>query len=272
MRCAALCRSFRYSKEYLSQIPELSRQSPWAARHNSTFGAGTAYHRNQDLRANLRVFEHSLTSGGGVAWPHAQPTKLQGGPKSEVMVRAGLSHYITTQLRDASITYSFDGVPLRDWAAHKAVLHVDGITCSSKLWQLLALGSVVLREQSGYEAFYDKLLTKWVHYIPFWRHRPREVVAAHAWVAANDAEAASIAKRGQAFAAELLNKASLDCFWVMLLQQYARLLRFTPGQRQGAVLIPIDAWLAAQEKAHTDWPDNFVRDMGARLEYTDPMQ
>lgn len=35
-----------------------------------------------------------------------------------------------------------------------------GISCSSRIVQLLALGSVVLREQSGYMGFYDRLLTK----------------------------------------------------------------------------------------------------------------
>ena len=77
-----------------------------------------------------------------------------------LQVRAGFSHYVTTQLRNPAITYSFDPLPLPAWAAHKALVHVDGISCSSKVWQLLALGSVVVREQSGFEAFYDKLLTK----------------------------------------------------------------------------------------------------------------
>ncbi len=57
---------------------------------------------------------------------------------------------------------------------------------------------------------------------------------------------------------------------VMLLQEYARLLRFVPGQRPGVALVPIDAWLVAQEKAHAEWPDNHVRDVGARLAVADP--
>ena len=33
--------------------------------------------------------------------------------------------------------------PLQGWAAYKWVMHVDGITCSSRLEKLLSLGSLV---------------------------------------------------------------------------------------------------------------------------------
>jgi hypothetical protein len=38
-----------------------------------------------------------------------------------------------------------------------------------RLEQLLALGSLVIKEESGYQAFYHHLLQPGVHYVPFWK-------------------------------------------------------------------------------------------------------
>ena len=44
------------------------------------------------------------------------------------------------------------GLSIPEWARFRWVVHVDGITCSSSLEKLLSLGSLVLREESGYRA------------------------------------------------------------------------------------------------------------------------
>eukprot|EP00955_Chlamydomonas_euryale_P082409 363718-Chlamydomonas_euryale.AAC.8 len=49
-------------------------------------------------------------------------------------------------------------VPMADHARFKYLLHLDGQTCSSRLEQLLVMGSLVLKEESGYHAFYHHLL------------------------------------------------------------------------------------------------------------------
>jgi hypothetical protein len=41
-------------------------------------------------------------------------------------------------------------VPLVDWAAWRWLAHVDGISCSCRLEKLLSLGSLLLKEESGY--------------------------------------------------------------------------------------------------------------------------
>lgn len=38
-----------------------------------------------------------------------------------------------------------------------------------RLDQLLTLKSLVFKEESGYYAFYHKLLEPYKHYIPFWK-------------------------------------------------------------------------------------------------------
>lgn len=49
------------------------------------------------------------------------------------------------------------------------LLHLDGQACSSRLEQLLPLGSLVFKEDSGYWAFYHHLLQPHKHYMPFWK-------------------------------------------------------------------------------------------------------
>ncbi|KAG2433671.1 hypothetical protein HXX76_008042 [Chlamydomonas incerta] len=251
----------------------LAREHPWEARLASAFAAGTNYHRHQAVASTLRQWDG----------------KNRG--KTVEMVREALADYLAQELRHPNITYSKGSTPMADWARHRMVMHVDGISCSSRIVQLLALGSVVLREQSGYTAFYDRLLAKFVHYVPFWSQRPREVLWAYNWVLANDEAARAIAGRGQAFARHFLSREAVECFWLLLLRQYARLQRFRPGARgpeaaaaaagagaaaptgtaggaggQRLVLTPIDDWLAKQEGTVTGWAPTHVADRGRELD------
>jgi hypothetical protein len=41
-------------------------------------------------------------------------------------------------------------MPMQYWSKYRYVAHIDGITCSCRLEKLLSLGSLVVRERSGY--------------------------------------------------------------------------------------------------------------------------
>ena len=137
--------------------------------------------------------------------------------------------------------------PIRDWAAHKYVVHVDGNACSSKLEQELPLGSLVFKEVSGYRSFYHRLLRPFVHYVPFWKFRPQELATALGWVDAHPEEAERIASTGAHFAETHLNSGALECYWLLLLREYAKLQRFQVGERQYARAephVPVAVFLA----------------------------
>jgi hypothetical protein len=186
------------------------------------------------------------------------------------MVREAFAAYVAEELRSANVSYAPGALPMAEWARYRHTLHVDGISCSSRLPQQLALGGVVIREQSGYLAFYDRpgLLQPMLHFLPFWRDRPHEVLAAMEWVAANEDAAQRMAARGQAFVRRYLSKQALECFWLLLLRALARLQRFQPGQRGGKPLrlMPVEEWLAAQEGLVKGWGLGHVTDIGAELE------
>ena len=133
---------------------------------------------------------------------------------------------------------------MREWGKYKYLLHVDGITCSSKLEQELPLGSLILKESSGFRSFYHRLLVPYEHYLPYWRHRPQELLDALAWAKAHQTESAAIAAAGRTFAKRYLHKRALTCYWRMLLAEYARLQRFQPGAALDASrLVPVDEYL-----------------------------
>ncbi|GIL49769.1 hypothetical protein Vafri_6042, partial [Volvox africanus] len=201
---------FHFDEEFLAVTERLNAEYPWEARLNQAFAAGVSYHRDQRIPSTTRQWD--------------------GMHRGEVVMnlRSTFSEYLRNELCHPNITYSQGQLRMQDWAKFKMVMNIDGISCSSRLFQLLSLGSVVLREQSGYFAFYDKLLRKFEHYVPFWSHRPREVVWAYNWVTANDAAARAIATRGQQFTRHFLSREAIECYWALLLHQYAKLLRFTP--------------------------------------------
>jgi hypothetical protein len=90
-----------------------------------------------------------------------------------------------------------------------------------------------------------------VHYVPFWRRLPQEALGGIAWAAANDGAAQAMAAAAQGLVARYLNKAALECFWVMLLTEYSRLLRYKPGGSNRTyphALVPIDQWLDTEQR------------------------
>lgn len=82
---------------------------------------------------------------------------------------------------------------------YKYLLHLDGQSCSSRLEQLLVLNSLVLKEESGYVAFYHHLLKEYKHYLPVWRQGqgPEDVLDAVRWAREHDEAAQQVAQNAQ---------------------------------------------------------------------------
>ncbi|KAG2502094.1 hypothetical protein HYH03_000586 [Edaphochlamys debaryana] len=118
---------------------------------------------------------------------------------------------------------------LREAAQYRALLHLDGQGLSSSLERLLALGSVVLREKSGYYTFYEKALQPGVHYLPWWVKTPDDLRTQLQWIASNPDEAARIARAGATFAVTHLNADARSCYWLYLLQRLSKALTYRPS-------------------------------------------
>ncbi len=150
----------------------------------------------------------------------------------------------------------------------------------TRLEQLLALGSLTVKEESGYVAFFHHLLKPMVHYAPFYikvitrrgqrcmvavvravqtrltpgmlatrAQAPEEVLGVLEWAQRHDAEAQRIAQAGQRFAQTFLHQRALSCYWLRLLQRYAQLQRFEPAGAARAYKwrVPLEHWLTKGE-------------------------
>ena len=207
---------------------------PWSQRKAALFGNHHVYGRIADSPSTVRL----AADGGPLPEWAKQSTRIY---LKNVSAWAGNN----TNMTGIALEILTHSLQMRDWGTYKYLLHIDGITCSSKLEQELPLGSLIFKESSGYRSFFHRLLTPYEHDVPYWRHRPQELLDALAWAAAHDAEAASIAAAGRLFAKRYLHKRALTCYWCLLLTEYAKLQRFQPGLAfNTSQLVPAEEYLS----------------------------
>ncbi|KAG2484896.1 hypothetical protein HYH03_016377 [Edaphochlamys debaryana] len=212
---------------------------PWAKKKAGLFGRFSPYVRAVNMHApelfregkegrNICVTANPSLLGCDVRkhyiWQYARGAK-----------RSGLPVDVAQQPKKDMLYH----------ASHKYLLHLDGQSCSSRLEQLLVLGSAVVKEESGYRAFFHHLLQPYKHYIPFWKKRPEETADALAWAAEHDDEAAQIAARAQRFALQYLHRRALMCYWLTLLKELSPLLRYKVGPEAGNRTFP--HWTPVEE-------------------------
>mmetsp|Transcript_28823 Transcript_28823/g.74387 ORF Transcript_28823/g.74387 Transcript_28823/m.74387 type:complete len:425 (+) Transcript_28823:1228-2502(+) len=208
---------FHYSKRFLQYIDTNFTDPPWELRAPKLYGRLGRWDRFVDPTSR-RTYRH------GMRTPRKWFTRW------------------TKDLQDPRIDVKdLPYVPITEWRRNKYIMFVDGITFSSKLEKLMALGSVTMVEQSGYRSFYQMQLRPFEHYVPFWFERPQEALDALAWMMANDNEARQIARNAQLFAKEMLNKQALRCYWMTLFREYAKLFKYRPADVQ------YDTWISATE-------------------------
>ena len=223
-----------YERKLTAELLENNAtELPWAQRQDVVFGNHHSYNRIADTPSTARV--------GADGQP--LPEWIKGSTRAylrNVSLWAG-----PEWVNSSSLEILTKSLPMHEWRQFKYLLHIDGITCTSKLEQMLPLGSLIMKEQSGYRSFFHRLLVPFEHYVPYWRHRPQELLDALAWARAHDAEAAAIGAASQALARKYLHKDGIRCYWVLLLTELARLQRgFTPGARlPPAALVPVEEYL-----------------------------
>ncbi|GIL89330.1 hypothetical protein Vretifemale_17159 [Volvox reticuliferus] len=61
-----------------------------------------------------------------------------------------------------------DRVPFSHHAYFKWLLHMEGITASSRLGQLFYTNSLVIAQRSPFLEYFYRSLRPWQHYVPFW--------------------------------------------------------------------------------------------------------
>ncbi|KAG1679647.1 hypothetical protein FOA52_006164 [Chlamydomonas sp. UWO 241] len=258
----------------LAHADDLNRRWPWGEKQDVAFGRFTTYARKLEVgqaglaRRGARGSEHHARERAPRHTPRkrALPRPVQicapvGKRGLACNARAHFMAWAASQAANGSAAAAAGGaaldvasrpkVSMHDHASYRYLVHLDGQSCSSRLEQLLVMGSVVLKEESGYRAFYHHLLAPYGHYLPFWVEQPEDILDALGWAQANSEQAQRIASRAQALAREVLTGEALACYWRNLVAGISRVLGFVPSveharARAGGFVQPVAEWLASE--------------------------
>ncbi|KAG2484899.1 hypothetical protein HYH03_016379 [Edaphochlamys debaryana] len=214
-----------FTQETLSRVQQSRERYPWGERNATLFGRFTGYDRLIDPRAP-ETFRRGANGTNICAPRELKP------PTVSCETRKHFVHEWAPQAVAAGAPIDLLGARLDMFhhAHYKYLLNLDGQSISTRLEQLLATGSLVVKEEGGYRAFYYPLLKPHVHYKPFWRQGPEEVLDVLSWAARHDDEAAAIGARGQAFAQTYLHTRALVCYWFTIIKELSTLMRYTPAR------------------------------------------
>lgn len=119
--------------------------------------------------------------------------------------------------------------PIAEHAQYQMVLNLDGYAASRRLGLLLAMNSVVLKQESRFREHYYASLRPCVHYLPIYKESETDVVDVATGVRADPATAQAISANAQAFALMHLTEEARLQYWEALLWRYAGLT----GRRRG---------------------------------------
>ncbi|GLI62738.1 hypothetical protein VaNZ11_005470 [Volvox africanus] len=209
-----------YDQTFLAAIPEFNKMS-WRDRKPVLFGRFSRYRTN-------RVSEDIFTYKAG---PEGRRICYKG--NRTCPFRDFFINKIVPK-DPARMDVSFIGrVSMLRHSHYKYLAHLDGQGISSRLEQLLSLGSLVFKEASGYYAYYYRsLLQHRVSLVEFWRDEevdgPEDVLRELDWAEANDEEAARVAAEGQRIAATYLTGNGRTCYWYRLMHGLRSVLSYTP--------------------------------------------
>ncbi|GIL69192.1 hypothetical protein Vretimale_12585 [Volvox reticuliferus] len=210
-----------YDQTFLAAIPEFNKMA-WRDRKPVLFGRFSRYRTN-------RVSEDIFTYKAG---PNGRRICFKG--NRTCPVRDYFINKIVPK-DPARMDVSFIGrVSMLRHTHYKYLAHLDGQGISSRLEQLLSLGSLVFKEASGYYAYYYRsLLQHRVNLVEFWKDEevdgPEDVLRELDWAAANDEAAARMAAEGQRIAATYLTGNGRTCYWYRLMHGLRSVLSYTPS-------------------------------------------
>ncbi|KAG2439683.1 hypothetical protein HYH02_010564 [Chlamydomonas schloesseri] len=213
--------------QLLMQLEEV-RRLPWANRTKIAFG-----------RWNKFCAPYQLLGGGRL--PSGEPFKCP---------RAWLPR-VAAEFPDLMDLGSLADPRLESGAARKRsvplahqnqfayLVSTDGFATSRKFEIYLLLGSLVLKAGSTRRGYFYDALAPDTHYLPVMNDSGRDIADRVRWARAHDAQAATIAAAGQAFAVRHLSRHSRLCFLRALLQQLAGRMKYRPSCARRRLCVPL---------------------------------
>lgn len=120
---------------------------------------------------------------------------------------------------------------------YKYQVNVDGTVAAYRFPYLMLGNSLVLKQDSQYYEHFYRHLRAGTHYVSVKRNLS-DLLEKIKWAKENDAEAAEMARAGQAAARELLQPSRLYCYYYRVLQTYAERQKGKPTLQADMELVP----------------------------------
>ncbi|KAJ6473121.1 glycosyl transferase family 90-domain-containing protein [Mycena sanguinolenta] len=114
-----------------------------------------------------------------------------------------------------------ENAPREDVYRYKYVFDVDGNSFSGRYLGLLRSGSLVFKS-TVFQEYFDDWLQPFVHYIPVLPDLS-DLVERIEWARTHDTEAQQIQLMGQKFAEQVITDGQNDCYFFLVLLEWARL-------------------------------------------------
>lgn len=120
---------------------------------------------------------------------------------------------------------------------YKYQVNVDGTVAAYRFPYLMLGNSLVLKQDSQYYEHFYRHLKAGIHYVSV-RRNLSDLLEKIKWATENDAEAAEIARMGQAAARDLLQPSRLYCYYYRVLLTYSERQTGRPTQHGDMELVP----------------------------------
>ncbi|XP_038070247.1 protein O-glucosyltransferase 2-like [Patiria miniata] len=152
------------------------------------------------------------------------------------LIDAALTNFFFFRNEEAEYGPKVKHISFFDFFKYKYQINIDGTVAAYRLPYLLSGDSAVLKHESVFYEHFYKQLEPWVHYIPF-KKDLSDIVDKIKWAQTHDEEAQRIAHNAQQFARENLMSNDIFCYYLQLLQEYAKRQTGPPVIREGMELV-----------------------------------
>ncbi|KAJ7147536.1 glycosyl transferase family 90-domain-containing protein [Mycena crocata] len=180
----------------------------WRGSSNGGHIIGDNYHSFPRFRLIIFAREHP-------EFINAKMTRFENGHCTDQCDRDRIiSEYNITGPRD----------PKKNVFKYRYLLDVDGNTFSGRFLSLLRSGSLVFKS-TVFEEYFNDLIRPYEHYIPV-KPDLSDLIQKVQWAMTHDDEAHRIQETGRLFAQRVMTDSQNDCYFALLLLEWARLQNY----------------------------------------------
>ncbi|MEQ2265543.1 Protein O-glucosyltransferase 3 [Xenotaenia resolanae] len=156
--------------------------------------------------------------------------------KSPELLDAGITAWFFFRDREKQVGKA-PLVGFFDFFKYKYQVNVDGTVAAYRFPYLMLGNSLVLKQDSQYYEHFYRHLKAGTHYVSV-RRNLSDLLEKIKWAKENDAEAAEIARAGQAVARDLLQPSRLYCYYYGVLHTYSEHQTGRPMRQADMELVP----------------------------------